>query len=140
MIFPSIIEENTNKVTTILSLGDNPKLTPIGNIFSKKPFRTLRHNQTLAPKGNSFSKNPFRICLYGHCNGVFCIRKYHHKDLLLWNPTTIEVHVLPQPSFDVTKVEKGEALIGFGVDPNTKEFKVVKVSIHHHKGLFIFFH
>jgi len=118
VIFPSMVQEEEKNALTILSLQDNSTITPIENIFSK---------------------NPLRICSFGHCNGVFCIQEDHRKDLVLWNPTTKEVHVLPQPSADIVEVEKAEELIGFGVDPNTNEFKLVKVGIQRHKHCLISF-
>lgn len=111
MIFPSSIHEEKDEVITILSIHDNPTLNPIGNMFFKEPIG---------------------IFSYGHCNGVFCLHDCmeDQDDLILWR----EVQLLPQPSYNIVvdedEDEDEEAFIGFGADPNTNEFKVVKVSIH----------
>jgi len=109
MIFPSCIFEERNQVIMTLSVHDNPTLNP-------------------SPTGDMLIKMPYTVYSYGHCNGVFCLQEC--DDLILWNPTTREFQLLPQPSYEIVLDVNDEAFIGFGADPNTNEFKVVKLSIH----------
>ncbi|KAI9117918.1 hypothetical protein K1719_011060 [Acacia pycnantha] len=67
------------------------------------------------------------ILVYGQCNGIFCLYavygdKARRFSLILWNPGTREVKVLPA-SHDHSK----ENICGFGIDPVTKDYKVVRV-------------
>ncbi|XP_039688128.1 putative F-box protein At3g23260 [Medicago truncatula] len=103
-----VMQSDDQVIITILSIHDNvPTLNPIGNMFFKEPIG---------------------IFSYVHCNGVFCLHDCmeDQDDLILWR----EVQLLPQPSYNIVVDEDEEAFIGFGADPNTNEFKVVKVSIH----------
>lgn len=60
----------------------------------------------------------------GSCNGIFCLADSLYKDsVYLYNPFTGEHRMLPQPK----QYPNHEAAFGFGIDPNTGEYKVVKV-------------
>ncbi|KEH40919.1 putative F-box domain-containing protein [Medicago truncatula] len=81
-----------------------------------------------------FPKNiPIRIIkIYGHCNGILCLEyDYDYTlSLILWNPTTREVHfVPPHPASYIHP----EYLIGFGAKHNTNDFKVVKLNVNREK-------
>ncbi|XP_054822658.1 F-box/kelch-repeat protein At3g06240-like [Prosopis cineraria] len=75
-------------------------------------------------------KNVEYIFFYGQCNGIFCLYGVYGEDsagqasLILWNPGTKEVKILPasqnQPK-DMVYV-----IFGFGIDPITKDYKVVR--------------
>ncbi|XP_028753589.1 F-box protein CPR1-like [Neltuma alba] len=70
------------------------------------------------------------IFVYGQCNGIFCLYGVYGGDkageasLILWNPGTKEVKVLPasqnQPR-DMVYI-----IYGFGIDPITNDYKVVR--------------
>ncbi|KAI9112556.1 hypothetical protein K1719_016479 [Acacia pycnantha] len=68
------------------------------------------------------------IWVYGQCNGIFCLYAVYGGDkagrfsLILWNPGTREVKVLPAPH----NHSKG-IIFGFGIDPVTKDYKVVQL-------------
>ncbi|KAI9070450.1 hypothetical protein K1719_047587 [Acacia pycnantha] len=70
------------------------------------------------------------IFVYGPCNGIFCLYALYGGDkagtfsLILWNPGTREVKVLPAShnhSKDIDCI-----IFGFGIDPVTKDYKVVR--------------
>jgi F-box interacting protein len=100
----------------LLSLPDKltPTLPPTPNVveyslFPNIPIRTIR--------------------LYGHCNGVLCLEyDYYNPSLVLWNPTTREVHFVPTPP-----TIHPEYMIGFGAKSNTNDFKVIKLNINREK-------
>ncbi|XP_061341659.1 putative F-box/kelch-repeat protein At3g22730 [Gastrolobium bilobum] len=55
--------------------------------------------------------------------------------LVLWNPNTREVNLIPFPSHTFDPIHQ---YYGFGVDPNTNDFKVVKLIINFpHHGFII---
>ena len=73
-------------------------------------------------------------CIYGPCNGIFLLQGLYTmgdnaEDLVLWNPATRETKVLP-------KIKRGcrynsgkhlDCKFGFGIDPNTNDYKVVRI-------------
>ncbi|KAI9117948.1 hypothetical protein K1719_011090 [Acacia pycnantha] len=64
------------------------------------------------------------ILVYGQCNGIFCLYavygdKARRFSLILWNPGTREVKVLP--------ASHDHSIFGFGIDPVTKDYKVVRI-------------
>lgn len=76
----------------------------------------------------------------GSCNGIYCLK---HRfmingfiDLLLWNPATREVKVVP--CSDVPKPPNYARIwnnqYGFGFDPKTNDFKVVRLLLIQLKG------
>ncbi|XP_061365267.1 putative F-box protein At3g16210 [Gastrolobium bilobum] len=63
------------------------------------------------------------------CNGVFCLGVFDEHDdyrLILWNPNTREVNLIPFDSHSQTS-ERYSEFYCFGFDPNTNDFKVVKL-------------
>ncbi|XP_028774125.1 F-box/kelch-repeat protein At3g23880-like [Neltuma alba] len=70
---------------------------------------------------------------YGQCNGIFClhldllsVQGYFDHDeqhrLILWNPLTKEVKVIPTSEHGAS-----DAMFGFGFDPITADYKVVGI-------------
>ncbi|CAL0309390.1 unnamed protein product [Lupinus luteus] len=74
----------------------------------------------------------------GHCNGVFCICVfYNHEiipgegryhELILWNPATREVKVVPPPPMS-SRSHRYNLFFGFGADPNSNDLKIVNLII-----------
>ncbi|XP_058187821.1 putative F-box protein At3g24700 [Rhododendron vialii] len=61
--------------------------------------------------------------LLGPCNGVVCLTESgYYSTIVLCNPSMREFRVLPQPSYKKGYV----ANLGFGFDPSTNDYKVVK--------------
>ncbi|KAI4335270.1 hypothetical protein L6164_013932 [Bauhinia variegata] len=102
-----------------------------------KPFISLLSNQASHVATDialPFTEEHVQyIFVYGQCNGIFCLygvyngesRGYSNgSSIILWNPATREVKVLPpsqrQPR-DLVYV-----IFGFGIDPKTKDYKVVR--------------
>ncbi|CAK8577139.1 unnamed protein product [Lathyrus sativus] len=83
-----------------------------------------------------FSNNVATIKFYGSCNGVFCLKGIypyttHHNELIMWNPTTNQVHFIP-PAPSLGNCYIDESLYGFGAVNN--DFKVVKLNISTNHG------
>jgi F-box interacting protein len=105
-------------------------------LYKKEPYVTLLSCDNLIHIKSLFSNktlcNYHTIESYGSCNGVFCLKRLHcsHKscldELIMWNPTTREVHRVPPSLF----LDKDPCLHGFGADdPNNISFKVVKLHL-----------
>jgi F-box interacting protein len=76
-----------------------------------------------------FPNNLARIESYGSCNGVFCLKGIYadtksHGQLIMWNPTTNEVHHISR----LPHHEK-DFLYGFGAVDG--DFKVVRLITYH---------
>jgi len=88
-------------------------------------------NEKPIPIKSLFPQDVARIETYGSCNGVFCLKGIsscitRHDQLILWNPTTKEVHLIPHaPSLG--NHYSDESLYGFGAVND--DFKVVKLNI-----------
>ncbi|KAI3753739.1 hypothetical protein L2E82_25800 [Cichorium intybus] len=70
-------------------------------------------------------KPSFRIV--GSCNGTFCLRTEKH--LILWNPSIRRKLNVPEcecPEIPVS--ERSFAMFGFGFDPISDDYKIVRVS------------
>ncbi|KAK4776515.1 hypothetical protein SAY86_005203 [Trapa natans] len=71
-----------------------------------------------------FWKTMSEFEVVGSCNGILCLSDSLYKDsMYLYNPFTGYHLLLPQPK----QYPNHEAAFGFGVDPKTGEYKVVKV-------------
>ncbi|XP_061365257.1 putative F-box/kelch-repeat protein At3g17570 [Gastrolobium bilobum] len=78
---------------------------------------------------SSPNKTFYFLRSYGSCNGVFCLgvnyKESYCNRLILWNPNTRESKLIPFPSNKFSY-----AFQGFGVDPNTNDFKIIKPIIN----------
>ncbi|KAI8554345.1 hypothetical protein RHMOL_Rhmol05G0091600 [Rhododendron molle] len=82
-----------------------------------------------------FKTNP--NSLLGPCDGIFCLYWYPHDilrrhfrlpSIVLWNPATREVNMLPKSSFDFPPYKPvDDCIVGFGFDGKAKTYKVVKL-------------
>ncbi|CAL1405349.1 unnamed protein product [Linum trigynum] len=78
------------------------------------------------------SSTMFSPRIIGCCDGIFCINEWvdnNMTDIILWNPETCEIKCLPVclslcpfPN----GLEIAEEIIGFGFDPQTTDYKVVR--------------
>lgn len=68
--------------------------------------------------------------IIGSCNGLVCITddqfSYAH-DTILWNPSIRKYVPLPKPRITVFKHGKFEHVMGFGFDPKSNDYKVVRI-------------
>ncbi|CAL1363312.1 unnamed protein product [Linum trigynum] len=75
----------------------------------------------------------FRLTVVGCCGGIFCIADANPNapsDLILWNPATSETKlILPRTTCPPYPpgLEKYVELAGFGYDPDTNDYKVVRI-------------
>ncbi|CAN1745526.1 F-box/kelch-repeat protein At3g06240 [Linum perenne] len=99
--------------------------------------------ETLRPITEPISLMDMDGCNYhrvvGCCNGIFCIsrtwtnvRQSYAHTMLLWNPTTSEIKIIPPgPSHPAHSnhfaLYLREDHLGFGYDPQTRDYKVVRV-------------
>ncbi|KAK8564533.1 hypothetical protein V6N12_036663 [Hibiscus sabdariffa] len=112
---------------------------PIGNSFSYFNLFELstEDGQSFSPKQN--------ICLplcndrwrspevYGPCNGIFCVES--KDNLALWNPSTRQFKILPQPSVQRPPAAFNRFFqVGFGYDSQTYDYKVLRFVSNMHKN------
>ncbi|KAK4799893.1 hypothetical protein SAY86_025258 [Trapa natans] len=71
-----------------------------------------------------FWKSMSEFEVVGSCNGILCLADFLYKDsMYLYNPFTGDHRLLPPPK----QYANHEAAFGFGVDPKSGQYKVVKV-------------
>ncbi|XP_050245787.1 F-box protein CPR1-like isoform X3 [Quercus robur] len=65
----------------------------------------------------------------GTCNGLLFLSSVFHADnsLCLWNPCVGKLLKLPSPNFTDATHGRFHASNGFGFDPKTKDYKVIRV-------------
>ncbi|GAU28942.1 hypothetical protein TSUD_59550 [Trifolium subterraneum] len=89
--------------------GSKLKLLPCDDTYNQKPILV----------NSLFPNHLVGIESYGSCNGVFCLKG--HDQLIMWNPTTNEVHHIPRaPS------RKNHFSYGFGAVGG--DFKVIRLT------------
>ncbi|CAN0922547.1 F-box protein CPR1 [Linum grandiflorum] len=128
------------KALKILITGKNTA----GSLYSIYSYEKLRpiagHHDLPTPDGCDASEDRDVI---GCCDGIFCISHMRHisqggfasHNIVLWNPVTSEIKILPPgphhpartPNDRAMSIESGAEHIGFGFDPETKDYKVVRV-------------
>ncbi|GAU40521.1 hypothetical protein TSUD_92930 [Trifolium subterraneum] len=89
-----------------------------------------RDNEKPILKESLFPNDIARIESYGSCNGVFCLKSsystntsFSYDELIMWNPTTNEVHRIPCSPLNCRGF-----LYGFDVVKDN--FKVVKLNVY----------
>ncbi|XP_058214078.1 putative F-box protein At3g10430 isoform X2 [Rhododendron vialii] len=76
--------------------------------------------------------------VFGLCDGIFCLYWYSHDrgtgrpfrqpSIVLWNPATREVNMLPKSLFDFPPYKPvSYCMVGFGFDGKAKTYKVIKL-------------
>ncbi|KAK7308422.1 hypothetical protein VNO77_42027 [Canavalia gladiata] len=96
-----------------------PGLEPCITVF---PSNTDPFQRFEPPFKDLFPRSKTLIYSYNYCNGVLCLRVSNglSRWFIFWNPCTREVKLSPEPF-------NHAALWGFGVDPNTNHFKLVRI-------------
>ncbi|CAJ2679758.1 unnamed protein product [Trifolium pratense] len=102
---------------------------PLKSLMSLLPCDAYNHKpilvNSLFPNHNHLE----RIESYGSCDGVFCLKgvyrdtaNYGHGQLIMWNPTTNEVHHIPRaPSRNTNDFSYGFGAVG-------GDFKVIRLT------------
>ncbi|XP_050245781.1 F-box/kelch-repeat protein At3g23880-like isoform X3 [Quercus robur] len=63
----------------------------------------------------------------GTCNGLLCLSYDHANDIFLWNPCVRKFLQLPYPDVTVDTHGVSCTSFGFGFDPKTNDYKVVRI-------------
>ncbi|CAI0547585.1 unnamed protein product [Linum tenue] len=110
------------------SLHSYDTLRPI----SAGPNNIIVREMPSFPYKPRHSSTMFSPMIIGCCDGIFCINEWvdnNMTDIILWNPETSEIKCLPVclslcpfPN----GLEIAEEIIGFGFDPQTTDYKVVR--------------
>ncbi|XP_042515311.1 F-box protein CPR1-like [Macadamia integrifolia] len=105
------------------SLATNTNLTLIVNKSKSINFYSVDLD---ACELNQAFKSPiFRTTdILGSCNGLLCISNCNN-DMYLWNPSTRSHHKLPSTPADY--IPYHYAAYGFGYDPTTDDYKLIRV-------------
>lgn len=81
-----------------------------------------------APFGNGLKELivPFKqpgctVRILGSCNGLVCVALCYLKDFYIWNPSTGDYKILPDPGISPI----GEYAYGFGYDSSTNDYKLL---------------
>nr|POF24520.1 f-box/kelch-repeat protein [Quercus suber] len=72
-----------------------------------------------------------KYCVVGTCHGLLFLFNVFHADindsLFLWNPCVGKLLKLPSPNITYATHGRFRTSIGFGFDPKTKDYKVIRV-------------
>ncbi|KAK7308425.1 hypothetical protein VNO77_42030 [Canavalia gladiata] len=102
------------------------------------PQDSERHQQFINPFTDEFPCLWTRLLCYDYINGILCLLVANgfngNAQLILWNPCTREVKLFPLPPIDPS--EYIALLFGVWVDPNTNDFKAVKILVDTHNSVF----
>ncbi|KAK9938561.1 hypothetical protein M0R45_015290 [Rubus argutus] len=71
----------------------------------------------------SLPKPESRLDIYGSCHGLICLAIDDYT-IVLWNPSTGESNLLPEPTLETYKSD--ENFYGFGYDSTTQDYKIVR--------------
>ncbi|CAN0896961.1 F-box/kelch-repeat protein At3g06240 [Linum grandiflorum] len=118
---------------------DRNEVAPlVCSVYSYETLRPITDQQELYVDHMRRGGGETRVV--GCCNGIFCMSNttklrgnvnYSHS-MILWNPVTSETKIIP-PGFrhpcysSRTTLDIREERIGFGYDPKTKDYKIVRV-------------
>ena len=83
-------------------------------------FDYLFHAPDLNPHNRKYS-------VVGTCNGLLLLSDVNNNSFCLWNPWVGKLVKLPSPNVTYTTHGRFHASIGFGFDPKTKDYKVIRV-------------
>ncbi|CAN1828027.1 F-box protein CPR1 [Linum perenne] len=114
------------------SIDDFPPL--LFSVYSYETLRPITEPVTLMELRGCYSR------VVGCCGGIFLIAQTWRNigegdfhNMLLWNPATSETKIIPPGPFHPARLSYESALelcaerIGFGYDPRTRDYKVVRV-------------
>ncbi|CAI9784365.1 unnamed protein product [Fraxinus pennsylvanica] len=76
------------------------------------------------------SINPF-FTIIGSCNGLLCLsddRVFYMNTIIIWNPCVKKSVLLPKPNMVYNSYGSFMQSFGFGFDPISKDYKVVRIT------------
>ncbi|KAM7497927.1 hypothetical protein LguiA_022341 [Lonicera macranthoides] len=97
----------------------------IEEILTRLPLKTLLRCTSVCKS----CTNPFNII--GTCNGLVCLSEdaQQYTDIMtLWNPSIRKFVRLPYPNFGYNAHGAYLLLVGFGFNPVTNDYNVVRVA------------
>ncbi|KAI3715073.1 hypothetical protein L6452_22040 [Arctium lappa] len=72
--------------------------------------------------------------IVGSCNGILCLFD-HEIGIILWNPSIRRKLIVPHhPSLRDSSIEDTRVAVGFGFDPLTDDYKIVRIPYIKYKG------
>ncbi|XP_052184039.1 F-box protein At3g07870-like isoform X2 [Diospyros lotus] len=78
---------------------------------------------------------PYRFYrIVGSCNGLICVGYScvsYANDLFLWNPSIRKIVTLPKPGIPFESHRALMLVLGFGFDPKSNDYKVVRIVYFH---------
>lgn len=92
---------------------------------------TFTENHAAGIESQFWDKTRFYFRVVGSCNGLVCLSDdlFGYTDtVILWNPSIRQAFTLPVPRFTFDPLHRHMFALGFGVDPNTNNHKVVRMN------------
>ncbi|XP_028788272.1 F-box/kelch-repeat protein At3g06240-like [Neltuma alba] len=137
---PSFINKHLEQSYTIsknrcfkLMFQSNPYTPPSISMLSNREEPRLVQDFELPFSEKDLNLRWISVC--GQCDGIFSLRLYLYRSsrsnddeqrrLILWNPATKEVKVVPASQHQSKIKGAFDAVFGFGFDPITKDYKIV---------------
>ncbi|XP_028774124.1 F-box/kelch-repeat protein At3g06240-like [Neltuma alba] len=137
---PSFINKHLEQSYTIsknrcfkLMFQSNPYTPPSISMLSNREEPRLVQDFEFPFSEKDLNLRWISVC--GQCDGIFCLRLYLYRSsrsnddeqrrLILWNPATKEVKVIPASQHQSKIKGAFDAVFGFGFDPITKDYKIV---------------
>ncbi|XP_050245791.1 F-box protein CPR1-like isoform X7 [Quercus robur] len=112
------------------SLNKNQNLLFIGPCSeNQKDFCALHNEDDAYFTQHARFDYPYnrKYCVVGTCNGLLLLSDVGNNSFCLWNPCVGKLLKLPSPNVTYATHGKFHASIGFGFDPKTKDYKVIRV-------------
>ncbi|RWW05227.1 hypothetical protein GW17_00031513 [Ensete ventricosum] len=97
------------------------------NIISINPISLRGHHLHISDTSISNLVGSCSLNLVGAFNGFLCFSSFDHECVLVCNPITIELVILPKPGTTLPP-EPLRMVYGFGFDSTSETYKVVRVS------------
>ncbi|XP_059458052.1 F-box protein At3g07870-like [Corylus avellana] len=129
--------QNPDRPLPLLLVSATDKFNAERELFSFLSYDTLECvsriplNLPPAPNNDCFVTIPnCNLKVVASCKGILCLYDFRTRDIYLWNPATPSAGLKALPPFS-RHPEPGVIVyllgVGFGFDPRSKDFKVVRI-------------